>query len=182
MNPFFITLLAVSQLLYNRTSPREHFGQIICSKPRCHDFYLSNELSVHFTGSKYYYFNKRSTVRIFCLLENKSNDTLLLDRRSFSIGSNNGAYILKPWLSWKGNNRENFPDTLFVPPGIDGKDLSYSFEFISKNKIPHKLIGSDTLSFKYSDGGYITTVFRLVAVLKIDPTWTREETYRAFTN
>jgi hypothetical protein len=181
MNPFLITLLAVSQLFYSRTSPREHFGQIICSKPRCHDFYSGNGLSVYFTGSKYYYYNKRSTIRIFCLLENKSNDTLLFDRRSFSISSYNGAYILQPRVSWKGNNRENFPDTLFVPPGPDGKDLSYSFEFFSKNKIPHEFIGSDTLRFQYSDGGHTTTVFRLIAALKIDPKLTKEEAERAFT-
>ena len=181
MNPIFFALLAISQLLYNKIPPHTYFGQIICSKSRCQDFYLSNGLSVYFTGSKYYYYNKRSTVRIFCLLENKSNDTLLLDRRSFSIASNNGAYILQPRVSWKGNKRENFPDTLFIPPGIDGKDLSYSFEFISKNKMPQKLIGSDTISFQYSYGDHTTTVFRLIAALKIDPKLTKEEIEKKIT-
>lgn len=158
-------------MLSNRP-PDSYWGKMIGNKPRWFDFYQSNGLSVWFSGSKYYYEHKKCTVKVACLLENKSNDTLLFDRRSFSLCSNNGEYILEPVVA----------DTLLVPPGLDGKDVCYRFEFVSKDNMPFKLIANDTLRFQYLDNGQMTTVFQLVPVLKVDPTLTKEEIIMMYTN
>lgn len=183
MNPFFIALLAASQLFYRDIPERnDYFGQIICGKSRCYEFYPHNGLEVYFTGIKYYYKNKRSTVKLFCRLWNKSNDTFLLNRRFFSISSDANEYILQPGVLWERGLPKKYPDTLLrIAPESYGNYQLYNFEYTSKNRMPRKLMGSDTLRFQYSGSGQAITVFGLVAVLKVDPTWTREETIRAFT-
>ena len=182
MNQFFIALLAASQLLYNGITPQPYYlGKIICSEPGCKDFKRINGLWVAFTGIKYSYKKKKSTVKVFCSLVNNTNDTLLLNRRLFSISSDTNEYVLQPAVEWKRGIPKIIPDTVFRIPGPYGKDVPYSFEFTSKNKMSRKLMRSDTLHFQYSGGGQPTTLFR-IAVLKIEPDWSREDILRALEN
>jgi hypothetical protein len=184
VNPFFIALFAASQLLYRDIPERSgYFGQMICSKSRCHEFYADNgKLELYFTGIKYYYKKKRSTVKIFCRLWNKSVDTIFMERQSFSISSGSNTYLLQPAVEWVRGMPKELPDKFGIIPWMPGQEqLIYSFEFTSKDKMLRKLMGSDTLSFQYSGGGQKSTIFRMVAVLMIDPTWTREDIMRAFT-
>jgi hypothetical protein len=183
VNQFFIALFAASQLIYNVNPPRhDYFGKIICSESGCKDFRKVNGLWVVFTGVKYSYRGKKSTVKVFCSFTNNTNDTLLFNRRSLSISSDTSEYILQPRVGWERGVFKEIPDTILrIEPWPYGKDVHYSFEFTSKNKMSRKLMGSDTLRFQYSGGEQTTTLFR-IALLKEDPNWTREEVMRALEN
>ncbi|WP_133054813.1 hypothetical protein [Niastella populi] len=136
----------------------------ICSRSNCQVFKTANLPDIEFVYARFFRLDREKSIGIGCNLINSSADTLLFDKRAFSVSSKYAQYEAVSSEGAPGYSEYIMPDTIKLAPGR--KKYNFIFAFRSKNKMSKKeysnILFRDTITFGYARGDRYDTVLQLI--------------------
>ena len=138
-------------------------AKIVCDRPQCNNLVLENKLEIEFRNTFYHYFHKRNTVAVQCMLKNKTQDTLLLNRDYFLLVSQKETFQTTPFGVANKMKVIKFPNLMKIGPN---SEVEYILTFKSVNKMSRKdyenSITNDTVTLQYANSTENRKIFSLV--------------------
>lgn len=164
MRAFLLICLLITCSRFVCTKNYPDAAKIICDRPPCNNLVLENKLEIEFRNAFYHYFHKRNTVAVPCMLKNKTQDTLMLNRDYFLLVNQEETYQPTPFGVAKKMKVVKYPNMMKIGPN---SEVEYILTFKSVSKMSRKdyenSIKNDTVTLQYVNSTENRKIFRLIA-------------------